>query len=196
MSTAQALITAARHVLNDTSDTPRQTDAELLLYLNDGIKEVSALKPGLFVTVGDVVCSPDVVEYLVAFPDAQSLVRVLCIHNGSALTEFDLMTMDAFQPDWRVSASGSATQWARYPENVMRFFIHPPAPAVQTLDVMYVKSPKTLLIGDTITEVPAGVFPALVDYILYRASAKDDEHSDSGRAAAMYTAFVVKIKGG
>jgi len=197
MSTPQDTITTARYLINDTDAiSPRQSDAELLGYFNDGLRELSSLRPDLFQTIGDYTCIAGQCDQQITFPDAQGIAQVLSIHSGAALTPFDIPTMDAFNPSWRADTAAAATQWSRFASDPLRFYIYPKAPVtLQTLDVLYIKNPAALLVGDTITEVPSGMIPALVDYVVYRAMSKDDEHSNSGRAAASLTAFVSKVKG-
>ena len=197
MTTPTDIITTARTIYNDAdSALYRKADSELLGYINEGLREISALKPELFMTIGDLICTVGAVEQTVTFNDAQALVNVLCIHAGAALTPFDIDTMNAFNPGWRADTAGSAVQWSKYPGDPLRFFIYPKAPAAaQTLDVMYIRNPTTLTLVDAITEIPAGYMPALVDYTVYRAEIADDEFSNNQRATTMYASFVGKIKG-
>ena len=189
--TPQDIITAVRYVLNDTDATGyRNTDAELLAWVNGGMREISALRPDLFSFVGDYTCVVSSSEQQVTFADAQEVLKVLCIHNGAALTPFDMITMDSFRPGWRTDTAAAATQWAKHPVDPLRFFIYPKAPATaQTLDLLYVRVPTTLAIGDTISEIPASLTPALVDYVISRAESKDSEFVNSGRAVAHAAAF-------
>jgi len=193
--TPQGIITEARYILNDATATYRQSDSELLGYVNSGIREVSALQPMVFASVGDVACVAASVEQAVTFTDAQALIDVMSIHDGNALTVFDWDAMNRFNPGWRTDTAAPARQWARIAGDPLRFFIYPKAPISQVLDIMYVRVPVTLALTDTISEVPAAYTTALVDYVVYRADSKDDEHSNSGRAVASYQAFVSKIKG-
>lgn len=197
MTTPADIITTARNLYND-ADTVllRKSDTELLGYVNEGLREISALQPSLFSTVGDLLCAAGSVEQTVLFTDAQALIRVLSIHGGAALTPFDMASLDAFDPTWRTGTAGPAEQWSRNEGDPLRFYIRPKAPATpQTLDVLYVRNPATLALTDAITEIPAGYMPALADYVVYRAESGDDEHSNSGRATAHQQAFVAKIKG-
>ena len=92
---------------------------------------------------------------------------------------------------------GVAKQWCRAQGDLRRFFVYPPAPAsTQTLDILYIVPPTELAIGDTITELPAAIIPALVDYIVFRAESKDDDHVNSGRATASYQRFASVVGGG
>lgn len=196
MTTPRETIATARLIYNDADSVLyRKEDTELLIYVNEGLLAISALKPELFNTIGDILCTEGEVEQAVTFSDAQVLTEVLCIHGGNALTPFDMPTMNAFRPGWRSDAAAPAVQWTRKPGDPLRFFIHPKAPAAQTLDVAYIRIPLTLGLDDSINEIPAGFLPALVDYVIYRAESADDEHSNSGRAANHYQSFVAQIKG-
>lgn len=196
--TPQDIITRARDVTNDTvSSAYRQSDTELLRYFNDGVREISLLQPNIFQVIGDYVCTPSQSEQAISFTSAQAIVKVLCVHGSTALTEFSMDAMSAFNPGWRADTVGSAKQWCRAQGDLLRFFVYPPAPAAtQTLDILYVVSPTDLAIGATITAIPDSLTPALVDYVVFRAESKDDEHGSSGRAVAAYQRFVSVVKGG
>lgn len=198
MTTPADCILTARTVYNDTdSDLYRFEDSELLVYVNEAIAEISALKPALFNTIGDMLCTPGEVEQSVAQLDAQLIIKPLCIHGGAALTPFDLATMDAFNPNWRNDTAGPAQQWSRLENDPLRFLIWPKAPAAaQTLDVQYVRNPLVLALTDPITEIPAGFIPAIASYVIWKAESTDDEHSVSGRAAAAYQHFLSVVNGG
>lgn len=195
--TPQSIITEARYILNDvTVGEYRQSDTELLGYVNDGISEIAILRPYMFQTVGDYACIPSQCEQVTTFANASMIKKVLCIHGGAALTEFDVDMMNVFTPSWRSDTVGAARQWARMEGDLLRFFVYPPAPATaQTLDILYLANPTVLAIGVTITEIPAVFITALTDYVVFRASSKDDEHSNSGRSAALYQRFVAVVGG-
>lgn len=187
-------MTTARFVLLDTDTVaPRNTDSELLGYVNDGIKEVSSHLPMLFSTVAQHACTAGVVEQTLSFTSAIALIEVLSIHNGVAVTRFDRPTLDLFRPTWRSDAAGVAQQWAPLAEDPLRFFIYPAAPASQSLDVRYARIPAVFTIDQSITDLPDSYKPALVDYVVYRAELKDDENVLSARSAAMHNAFLLKI---
>ena len=196
MATPRELIQTARNIYNDADSVLyRKENDELLGYVNDAISEISALRPEIWNTIGDIECTEGEVEQAVTFSDAQALIEVLCIHGSNALTPFDMAVMSAFRPGWRSDDAAPALQWTRKPGDPLRFFIYPKAPADQTIDVMYVRVPLVLTIDDPINEVPIGYHPAIVDYIVYRAESADDEHAVSGRAIGHYETFVAKIKG-
>jgi hypothetical protein len=194
--TPQNIITAARYILNDTSTTsPRQTDTELLSYVNDAMREALILRPELFFTVGDYTCISGQCEQTVSFTDAVTLVEVLCIHNGASITAFDFMSMSTFNRSWRTDTAGPATQYVKFANDPLKFYVYPKAPVNQVLDVRYVRNPTTLALTDTITDLPVTYQPALEDYVVYRAESKDSENVDSQRATAFLQSFVAKMKG-
>jgi hypothetical protein len=190
------VITTARYIILDYSDgisAPRQSDAELLGYFNDGIKEISTLQPMLFSTIGDMTCTPGKSEQAITFLDAARLLDVLCIHAGSAITSFDRASMDLFRPGWRADTPAPAQQWCPLEGDMLNFYIWPPAPTGQVLDVRYVRNSVVYAIGDTVADLPESYRPALVDYVVYRAESKDDENVLNQRAAGHYQAFLAKI---
>lgn len=194
--TPAEIIASARFILNDRDDgqvAPRQTDPELLGYVNDGIREVATARPDLFLTIGDMPCIAGRCEQATTFADVVRLVEVLSIHGGQALTLFDRRTMDAFRPGWRMDPAGAARQWSPMEEDQLRFFVYPPAPPGQVLDVRYVRLPASVGLADAIKDLPENLQPALVDYVVHRAESKDDEHVLSARSAAFLASFRVKI---
>lgn len=196
MTTPADCILTARTAYNDTdSDLYRFTDTELLVYVNEAIAEISALKPALFTSIGDLDCIAGQCEQTLDFADAQLIIRPICIHGGAALTPFDLASLDAFNPNWRNDTAGPAQQWSRLENDPLRFLIYPKAPASQTLDVQFVRNPLVLALTDLITEIPAGFIPAIPDWVIYRAESTDDEHAVSGRAVTHRDAFYARIKG-
>lgn len=195
--TPQAIITDARYILQDADSAGyRQSDDELLVYVNDGIAEASVLRPDWFQSKRAVTCVAGTVEQSLAFSDAQAILRVIGITGGAALTPFDLAAMDAFRPSWKTDTAGAARQWAAYPGDLLKFYIYPKAPATaQSIDVLYTRNPVTLALADTITDVPESAKPALVQYVVARAESKDDEFVNSSRALAAYKNFIGLIKG-
>jgi hypothetical protein len=194
--TPQDIITSARYILNDTDpSTPRATDTELTGYVNDGLKETLIANKKWFMTVGDFICEPLQCEQTLLDSDALELVEVLCIHGGAALTPFDLSTMNAFNPSWRSDTAGVAQEWSRFPDDPFKFFVYPAAPATaQTLDIRYVRTPAVYALNDSMDDLSPTLQPALVDYVVHRASSKDDEHVLNKRAGDFYQSFLAKVK--
>lgn len=194
--TPQDIINKARIVLNDTdAEGYRQEDPELLAWVNAGLQEAAILRPDLFQAVGHIECAADTVEQALPFASAQKVLAVIGVHEGPAVTPFDLNAMQAFSRNWKQATAGEARQWSAHPSDPLRFYIYPKAPAGQLIDVLYVKNPAAVGLTDSILDIPVTFESALVDYVVYRAESKDDEHVLNQRAAGSFNAFVAKIKG-
>lgn len=195
--TPREIISLARSVYND-SDTIslRIADTELLMYVNDALKEASNVAPALFQTSGDLICTAGQTEQALTFNEAQSIVDVIRIKDGKAILPMNMGAMSAYNPNWAGDDAGAAQNWTRFAGDPLRFYIYPKAPPeMQVLEVLYIRNPLVYAIDDTIAEVPDSVAPALADYVIYRAESRDDEHSNSGRAVSHYQAFAQKLGG-
>jgi len=194
--TPSEIIAAARAILNDEdAGGYRYPDADLLGYVNDAIKSCVALRPEWFSTIGDYTCISGQCDQALDFEDAVSLIEVLCHHEGNAILPFDLAAMDAFAPGWRAVAAGPATQWAKFANDPIRFYIYPKAPVAQVIDVRYIRRPASYAMDAPITEIPDIYRPALVDYVVGMAESRDDEHVVSQRAQQFVAQFAARLKG-
>lgn len=189
------IINDARFALTDTDpDSPRQSNEELLVYVNDALKECATLAPQLFYTTGDMECVAGQTEQGISFADAQALADIVRVKGGRAVPLGDMKAMSAFNPGWGQDAAGEAVNWFRHEGDPLRFYIYPPAPVGQVLEAKYVRNPLEFALNDTITDLPSAMLPILVNYVIYRAESKDDEHVLSARASAAYQAFLNMLK--
>ena len=194
--TPQSCIALARYIFNDTDVTAlRQTDAELLIYFNDGLKICSIESPEQFQTTGDFTCTVNQTEQALTYADAQEFKSVIRIKNDKAIFPMDFQAMQAFNPNWANDTAGSAQNWANIPNDKLRFYIYPKAPSMQVLEVIYIRNPLVYALTDTVIDVPFTWESALADYVIYRTESKDDEHVLSARAVASYNSFLQKITG-
>lgn len=193
--TPASIIQSARYVMQDLRLPSRQPVEELLPYVMDALREAVIIKPALFAASGDVTCVTGSVEQSLTFASAVVLLEAVNVVGGGALTPFDVDTMNAFLPEWRSREAGVATQWARFPNDPLRFYIDRKAPAHQQIHVRYVRNPGSFALDEIITDLPHIYRPALIYYVVYRSEMKDSEHVLSQRAAQVYAQFVALIKG-
>ena len=196
--TPQTIIQTARQIVNDNASDPtayRQTDAELLKYVNAGLQEACNLSPETFLTIGNYSCTTGQTEQKIIFADAKQLIDVIRVKDGKAIHQTDSAILASFNPDWSSEVAGAPQNWLRIKKDPLRFYLYPKAPAMLVLEVSYVKNPNTYALGETITDVPQTWESALADFVIYRIESKDDEHSVSGRAISHYRSFVQKING-
>lgn len=198
--TPREILAEARHIITDTDmSSPRQSDGELLQYLNSAIAAASVLREDLFMTTGDLQCQPGQTEQGVSFGDAKRLVGIVRIKNGRAVLPGDLGALQAFNPDWGQDAAAAALNWYPYPGDPLRFYIHPKAPDGQILETKYIRNPSPLAESDLDTEIadlPPAYKPALVHYVVGASESKDDEHVLSQRAAMHIKTFTDMMMAG
>jgi hypothetical protein len=187
-------ISIARGVLNDTTPDYRYSDADLLEYGNGALRALPAIKPSLLYTEGDLQCEADQALQSISFDDAHSLVAVLRIKNGAALTRFDKDALDAFMPGWMAATSAAAQQWAPNADDPVRFYLNPPAIAGQVLVVLYVRIPGPFT-ADEDTGLPETITESLSDYIVGMAESRNDESVNSGRATQFINQFAARLSG-
>ena len=194
--TPQSCINLVRNIINDTDSAIfRQSDAELLIYFNDGLKECSKESPQHFHTTGDFTCTPNQTEQALTYADAQKFISVIRIKDGKAILSMDFEAMQHFNPNWAGDGSGAAQNWTKMQNEKLRFYIYPKAPSIQVLEVIYIRNPLVYALTDTVTDVPNTWESALADYVIYRSESKDDEFVLSNRAVAHYNTFLQKITG-
>jgi hypothetical protein len=188
-------IEIARSILNDTDSTSyRYTTSDLLQFGNDALDQMVTLIPSLFYTQGEVECVEGALQSI-NFDEARALVDVIGVKDGSAVIPCDKKALDTFSPSWINSATGAAKNWMAAPNDPIRFYVYPPSPDAQVLDVIYVRTPEEYEADDP-TGVPETYADAVADYIVYRAESRDDEHVISQRVQAYYQSFLTKCQGG
>ena len=195
--TARQIMRTARDIITDTEEGfYRQSDDELLRYVNDGLRECALLVPQLFYVTGDMECMPNATEQGLAFDDALTLAEVIRVRDGRMILPCDMLSFSAFNPGWGNDPQGEALHWMRHPSDLLRFYLYPKAPYGQVIEVKYVRNPAPVLIDELIEEVSPSLHPALVNYVVAKAEMKDDEHVNSGRSVAAYQQFVGLLKPG
>lgn len=198
--TPNQIFAEARHIFTDTDvDAPRQSNEELLKYLNAGLREACIIRPDLFITNGELACTPDTVEQGLSSTGEKALIDIIGIKGGAAVHRADIATLQAFRPSWRQDTAGAALNWLPYPGDARRFYIYPKAPTGQVLETKCVRNPAVIAdsaLDTEISELASTFHVALVHYIVARAESKDDEHVLSQRATTHYAAFVELMKAG
>lgn len=194
--TPRSIIALARQIINDNDPDQvfRQKDTELCDYVNHGIKECSVISPLLFRSVGDLECVPGETEQGVSFADAQAFLEVIRIKGGRVVFFGDMQALSQFNPEWAQNDAGPAVNWFKAPGDLLRFYLYPPAPEGQVLEVAYIRNPAEYGLDEEITDLPDSLAPVLAQYVISAAESKDDEHVNSGRAGASYQRFVSMLK--
>ena len=199
--TGTNIVDRAAIVLQDTTGVRWPQTEELLLWLNDGQREVVLRKPDAY--------AQNVVVQLVAGTKqsipATGIQLLDVIRNmgtggatpGRAITRIDREILDEQRPNWHSETASAETKHYMFdPRDPKHFYVYPPQHATAgQVEEVYASSPTDLsALGDTITldDIYSGV---LLDYILYRAYSKDADLTPTApqRAISHYNSFLASL---
>jgi hypothetical protein len=188
---AQDIIDLARLTLFDASKV-RWTDPEMLSYLNDGQREICIKKPAAYVVDEQVSLQAGVDQTIPS--DGVQLVDIRRNGAGLSVTFIARRIMDAMIPNWQAMEQVSNVVKYMYdPVDPKVFQVYPPAKTGATAVLATAKTPPDTLVNAAIT-IDDIYSPALIDYMLFRAYAKESDFAgDAGRAAAHYAKFTKSI---
>lgn len=185
--TAGQIIAKARLILNDTMAPYRDDDQAMISWLNDAIQMAVTVNPSLFIKSAPFEC---VAGYRQQF----DVARAVAVVDVVGVPVADPVSLSAFMPGWHNATQGNAQNWMRVLQEPLDFELYPPSFNGQTLTIHYVASPQDIVsLGDVVL-LTENYAPALADYLVGRASFKDDEHVLSGRAQAFEEKFMLAIK--
>jgi hypothetical protein len=205
--TAQAVITRATELLNDTGNTAasvsgnvRWTVAELLNWVSDAQRQIILMRPN---AKSQVAIQPLVVGTRQSIPsDGWVLIKVVRNFTGlsgtpaRAVKQVEVGILDSFNPDWHSDAPTKVAQ--NYTYDVLdqkAFFVYPPNDGTGFVEINYSQMPDDVtattdqLVLDSIYLTP------MVDYVCYRAFSKDAEFADGQLAANYYTSMSQAVMG-
>lgn len=183
--TAAQVFAGARALLSDKGllIAPHTPDDDLLAALNDGLSNMVALLPGLFGVQAQLICVDGYLQEVEAS-------RASMFMDVIGVPEADPATLSMYAPGWQNSAKGPIENYMRVPGDTLRFMVYPPADVGQVLQIRYAAQPALLTSSSDVVPVPETYGPALKEYVAGRVSLADDEHMNSGRAAALLERFV------
>jgi hypothetical protein len=193
-STASELLdTVSRELEDPSNDTWGRY--ELLGFLNDGLRALAAFRPEEFLTC---VVYPLVPGTRQTLPYGTLVAyRAMCNTNSSGTTRgrairmVTVESLDASSPGWRSATATTAVRECAIPDNsALEYWVSPPSDGAGYIEMSVSKAPEILLNAATIPCTP-DYYPALIDYVVYRALAKDAEYgAQDGRAELFYKKFL------
>lgn len=189
----KSLIDKAQVTLQDPNGR-HWARADLLDYLNDGQRDAVILKPDACVIDAPVALIPGTVKQ--ALPaGGLSLVDVVCNTNaagdtpGLAIRIVSREVLDAQFPNWRLAGntSGVIQHFMYDPQNPKTFYVYPKAGMVAPhVQLVYYAVPEDTDDSDKVIGIDDIYANALLNYILYRAYAKDGQAAQNATLAAAY----------
>jgi hypothetical protein len=195
--TVAHIIERAKLQLADPSLT-RWSQAELINYINDGQREVVLYKPdassantNVTLVAGSKQAMPSDSIRLV------SVVRNTAATSKRAVRPVPRETLDRFKPNWHDEKQSVEVQHFVFDENDQNvFYVYPPNDGNGQVEVMYTQSPTEVSSTTDTLGVANAYANAVLDYVLYRAFAKDaDIPSSATRANGYYQGFMNAISG-
>jgi hypothetical protein len=189
--TVASILTKVSTILQDPSNIRWPTD-ELILWLNDGQREVALYKPNAFVINTAVICATGTKQTLPAA--ALSLIDV--VRNmgtngttpGNAIRAVSREILDSQVPGWHSSTASAVVKHFVYSAlDSKTFYVYPPQPASSQgyIELVYIAAPTDATSGSTIT-IDDIYVTGLINYTLYRAYSKDAEYANNTALAASY----------
>lgn len=198
--TAKTIIDKATIQLIDLANI-RWTRAELLGWLNDGMRQIVVIQPSASSTTAVVQLQPGTRQYIPA--DGWLLLSIYRNMGtsgttpGRAIRIISREVIDGFNPDWHTdTAKAEVRNYIYTNQDQLAFYVYPPNTGTQHIELNY-----SVQVADLTSETDVipifDIFQsALVDYILYRACTKDAEYAPGLQLGQGYMAtFVAAIQG-
>lgn len=198
--TAKTIIDKATIQLIDLANI-RWTRAELLSWLNDGMRQIVLIQPSASSTTAVIQLQAGTRQYI---PDDGWLLLAIYRNmgtNGStpgrAIRIISREILDGFNPNWNTDkATAEVRNYIYTNQDQLAFYVYPPNTGTQFIEVNYSAQPADLTAETQVIPIFDVFQSALVDYILYRACSKDAEYAPGIALAQQYSAaFVAAIQG-
>ncbi len=193
--TARSIVDKAEIILQDTTNT-RWPEEELLGWLNDGQREVVLHKPAANPVNVNVQLVGGTLQSIGS--DGLRLIDVIrnmgtvgATQAGKAIRIIDRRILDTQRPEWHTESQTEQIRHFCFDDRDPRtFFVYPPVQENRQVEVVYSAAPGDIEIDDTISidDIYAN---SLLDYILYRAYAKDTDYTtNDNRVSFAYESFL------
>lgn len=186
--TASQVVTKARYILQDETIPFRWSSLELISWINDAISTMVGIVPGLFTTTTQHTCNAGYRQTIVNS-------RAALFAEVVGVPAADHNTLTQFMPGWQASPAGPIQNWTRVESDPLSFYCYPPAVEGTALPVLIIERPLAVAELDDFIPLPENYEPALVDYVVAMAQAKDDESIDMNRMQLFQANFAARVKG-
>ena len=185
-----AVVLRARTLVNDTTGV-RWTDPEMLLWINDGRREMATARPSIFGHGSKLThaLSAGAYQELDASTGAYAVADIA--HNlvggqpGPVISLVTKSSLDSFRPGWLQETGNSVQNWVVDPSNPLGFWVYPAVTGGQVA-VTAMVTPAELYAMDDVALPFDQYLTTLVNYVLYRAYSKDAEAGANAQIAAAY----------
>lgn len=188
--TAGAIIDKAVIQLIDISGV-RWTRAELLKWLNDGLRQIVLMQPNAMNTPGAVQLVAGTRQLL---PTGGWMLLGVYRNMGTtgttpgrAVRIISRELLDAFNPDWHTTTASAVTKNYIYDlQDQTAYYVYPPSTGTNYLEINYSLQPTDLTSESQAIPMFDVYQGPLLDYIMFRACTKDAEYAAGVALGQMY----------
>ena len=186
--TASSILSKASVLLIDT-DRVRWSESELLGWLNAGQREIVLQRPEAYVVTRDVPLVAGTRQTIPA--DAVRLVKVVRNTGGRAVSLVNPDMLDAEDPEWHAGTASATVIHYLYDQHDQHvYYVYPPNTGAGQVEVALSAAPPDVVSAGNVISIDDVYANVLLDYVLYRALAKDSGVSANlSRATLYYQAF-------
>lgn len=201
------ILLSAGTVLNDLGNSRRWPLSELLDWLNEAASRICAAKPNANVEPMTLTIAAGAKQTIPA--GTTNLARVIAslVPDRRAVTIVSRQLLDGFSPAWQDPGIFASTAAVRHvildPADPETFMVFPPNDGTGQIEAEMAVQPTPIPVPSTPTDINLYSDPlplgdqfrtAILDYILYRAFAKDATvPGAANRSMAHFQAFQVGI---
>lgn len=188
-------ISNARSTLVDAAGTT-WTDADLEAYYNEGLRALALLKPDAYVVDGDVALAAGTRQVL-----PEGAVAIFDVEYNSTskrrVTLVDKELLDEMNRFWPAATQETDVQhWCADPRERTVFVVTPPNNGSGSVHAVYGAVPPAVgMSTGTSSAIPVGdqYEPAILQYVLHRAYAKNTKRQDLGKSQAALQQFMTLL---
>jgi hypothetical protein len=180
--TAEQIINDVASDLQDAGNV-HWSRTDLLLWLNDGQREVVLFRPDASTSVVDLTL---VAGYLQPIPaTAIRLMRVIANFSGRACKNAQISSLDDQRPDWRNDTpSDTIKAWCYDERDPKRFEVWPPATTAAKLKLLLAVPPTDCANEGANIALDDQYKGPLMSYVRHRCYLRDSEDASSSQMSA------------
>lgn len=190
---ASVPIGGAVKLLQDAANI-RWSAADLLFWFNEAQRQIVQVRPDAKTTRGNIALAAGIDQAIPA--TGLRLIRVTRNATGRVVSLVSEEQLSDFDPSW--PSAGQSTTVKHYmhdPLEPKAFQVYPPATAGTQVQAVWSVMPTDAAADTDAIDIDPIWEPAIVDYILYRAYARNADDGNAGRAALHRDSFMLALTG-